>query len=151
MTHICSNLTSIAADNGLILNRRQAIIWTNAGILLIGPCATNFIEILIEIPAFKNFVCEMAVILSRPRCFNCFCMDRSLSFVWKNLLCHLMVAKWEKLQSIFVSTKQFSTEDIFNQTYYMSIYQIAAMFTGRCKCNCVSVNVVDNWNANDSR
>ena len=32
--------------------RRQAIIWTNAGILLIGPIGTNFSEILIEIQTF---------------------------------------------------------------------------------------------------
>ena len=31
------NLTIIVADNGLSPDRRQAIIWTNAGILLIGP------------------------------------------------------------------------------------------------------------------
>ena len=38
MTHLCvSKLTSIALDNGLSPGRRQAIIWTNAWILLIGP------------------------------------------------------------------------------------------------------------------
>ena len=36
--HICIvNLTIIDLDNGLTPTRRQAIIWTNAGILLIGP------------------------------------------------------------------------------------------------------------------
>ena len=49
-THICaSNLTIIASDNGLSSGRRQAIIWTNAGISLIGPLAINFSEILITI------------------------------------------------------------------------------------------------------
>ena len=44
VTHICvSKLTSIGSDNGLLPGRRQAIIWTNAGILLIGPLGTNFI------------------------------------------------------------------------------------------------------------
>ena len=33
--------------------RRQAIIWTNAGILLIGTLGTNFSEILIEIGIFS--------------------------------------------------------------------------------------------------
>ena len=48
LTHICvSKLTSIASDNGLSPGRRQAIIWTNAGILIIGPLWTNFSEILI--------------------------------------------------------------------------------------------------------
>ena len=35
-------LTIIGSDNGLSPNRRQDIIRTNAGILLIGPHETNF-------------------------------------------------------------------------------------------------------------
>ena len=54
MTHICvSKLTSIGANNGLSPDRRQSIIWTNAGLLLIGPLGTNFSEILIEIRSFS--------------------------------------------------------------------------------------------------
>ena len=50
VTHICvSKLTIIASDNCLSPERRQAIIWTNAGILLVGHLGTNFSEILIEI------------------------------------------------------------------------------------------------------
>ena len=54
MTHICvGNLTIIGSDNGLSPGRRQAIIWTNIGILLIGPVGRNFNEILIEIDTFS--------------------------------------------------------------------------------------------------
>ena len=54
VTHICvSKLTIIGADNGLPPSRRQAIIWTNAGILLIRPLGTNFSEILIGIQTFR--------------------------------------------------------------------------------------------------
>ena len=54
VTHICvGKLTIIGSDNGLSPERRQAIIWTNAGILLIGPLRTNFNEILIEIQTFS--------------------------------------------------------------------------------------------------
>ena len=54
MSHICvSELTIIGSDNGLSPYRRQAIIWTNAGILLIGPFGTQFSEILIEIHKFS--------------------------------------------------------------------------------------------------
>ena len=54
MTHICvSDLTIIGSDNGLSPVRRQAIIRTNAGILLIRPLGTNFSEILIEIIIFS--------------------------------------------------------------------------------------------------
>ena len=54
MTYICvGNLTTIGSDNGLSPDRRQAIIWTNAGILLIGPLWTNFSEISIKSPTFS--------------------------------------------------------------------------------------------------
>ena len=52
--YICVNkLTSIGSDNGLSPGRRQAIIWTNAGILLIGPLETKFSEFSIQIHTAK--------------------------------------------------------------------------------------------------
>ena len=63
-------LTIIDSDNGLLPGRLQAIIWTNAGILLIWPIGTNFSEISIKIHisiqenAFQSVVCEMSAILS---------------------------------------------------------------------------------------
>ena len=75
MAYICvGKLTIIVSDNGLSPGRRQAIVWTNAEILLIGRPRTYFIEILIEIQIFpltnmlENAVCEMLSILSRPQC-----------------------------------------------------------------------------------
>ena len=54
VTHICvGKSTIIASDNGLAPDRRQAIIWTNTGILLIGPLETYFSEILIGIQNFS--------------------------------------------------------------------------------------------------
>ena len=66
------NLTIIGSDDGLSPGRRQAIIWTNAGISLIGPLGTNFSEILIEILtfSFKEMHWKMVAILSRPQCVN---------------------------------------------------------------------------------
>ena len=53
-THICvGKLTIIGSDNGLSPRRRQAIIWTNSWILLIGPLGTNLSEILIKIQTFS--------------------------------------------------------------------------------------------------
>ena len=58
MTHICvGNLNIIGPDNGLSLGRRQAIIWTNAGILLFGPLRTNANEIF-EIYTFSSKIWE---------------------------------------------------------------------------------------------
>ena len=54
MTHICvSNVILIGSDNGLSPGQCQAIIWTNAGILLIGRLGTNSNYILIEISTFS--------------------------------------------------------------------------------------------------
>ena len=57
-THICvGKLTIIGSDNGLSPDRRQTIIWTNGGTLLIGPIGTNFSDILIEILTFSFTEC----------------------------------------------------------------------------------------------
>ena len=45
--------TNICSDNGLSLGRRQSIVWTNAGMLLIVPLGRSFSEFLIEIYAFS--------------------------------------------------------------------------------------------------
>ena len=72
-THICvGKPTSIGSDNGLSPGRRQAIIWTNAGLLLIGPLGTNFSEILIEIQtfSFKKMDLKMSSAKWRPFCLG---------------------------------------------------------------------------------
>ena len=72
-THICvGKLTIIASDNGSSPGRRQAIIWTNAGILLIGSLGTNFNEILIEIHtfSFKKMHLKMSSAKWRPFCLG---------------------------------------------------------------------------------
>ena len=51
--HICiSKLSIISSDNGLSPSQRHTIIWTNAGILLIGHLGANFGEILIPFCIF---------------------------------------------------------------------------------------------------
>ena len=73
VTHICiGSLTIIASDNGLSPGRRQAIIWTSAGILLIGPIGTNFSEILIEIItfSFKKMRLKVSSAKWRPFCLG---------------------------------------------------------------------------------
>ena len=61
-------LIIIGSDNGLSQSQRQAIIWTNAGILLIRPSGTNFSEILIEIDVFpfKKMHLKMSSAKCRP-------------------------------------------------------------------------------------
>ena len=72
MPHICvSDQVIIGSDNGLSPIRRQAIIWSSAGLLSIGRMRTNFSEIctkntknFIHENASENIVCEKAAIFS---------------------------------------------------------------------------------------
>ena len=78
VTHICiSKHTIIGSDNGLAPGRRQTIIWTNDGILLIGPSGTNFSEILIGIQtfSFKKMHLKMSSAKWRPFCLGSKCCD----------------------------------------------------------------------------
>ena len=71
--HICvGKLTIIDSDNGLSPGRRQAIISTNAGILLLGPLGTNFNEILIGIQtfSFEKMHLKMSSAKWRPFCLG---------------------------------------------------------------------------------
>ena len=90
MTHICvCNLNIIGPDNDLSPGRRQAIIWTNAGILLIEPWGTNFSEMLIHIHtfSFKKIHLKMASAKWCPFCLglNVLTIYRALCrlFVWR--------------------------------------------------------------------
>ena len=75
VTHICvSKLTIIGSDNGLSPDRRQAIIWTNAGLLLIWPLGTNFSEILVEILTFSFKKMRLKVSSAKRRPF-CLCLN----------------------------------------------------------------------------
>ena len=73
VTHIyVGNLAIIVSDNGLSPGRCQAIIWTNVGILLIGPLGTNFSEMLIKIHtfSFKKIHLKMSSGKWRPFCLG---------------------------------------------------------------------------------
>ena len=71
--HICiSKLTIIGSDNGLSPRRRQAIVWTNVEILLIGHLGANFSEIVIKILtfSFKKMRFKVSSAKWRPFCLS---------------------------------------------------------------------------------
>ena len=84
VTHICV-LAIIGSDNGLSPGRHQAIIRTNAGILLTGPLATNFSEIFIEIYifSFKKMHLKKSSGNCRPFCLQ-WPMYGALRRMWCN-------------------------------------------------------------------
>ena len=71
--HICiSEHVNIGSDDGLSPIQRQAVIWTNTGILLIGFWRTNFSEIFIEIHtlSFKKMHLKTLSGKWRPFCLG---------------------------------------------------------------------------------
>ena len=73
--------TNIGLDNGLSPGRRRAIIWTNAGILLIEPLGINCSEILIEINtiSFKKMRLKMSPGKRRQFCIG---LDVLSTILW---------------------------------------------------------------------
>ena len=95
------NWDSIGSDNGLSPDRRQAIIWTNARILLIGPLGTNFNEIRIKIQnlSFMKMHLKMSSGKWRP-----FCPGGDVLTDWdlNKMAIILQTAFWNAFASIFI-------------------------------------------------
>ena len=73
VAHICvCKLTIIGSDNGFSPGRRQAIIWTNAGILFIAHFEANFCANLIQncTFSFKKMHLKMSSGTWRPNCLG---------------------------------------------------------------------------------
>ena len=83
--YICiSKLTNIGSDNGLSPGRHQAIILTNAGILLIEPLGTKF-----EIYTFSFKKMHLKMAKWRPFCLGL----NVLTNEWEKTLCLLSLAE----------------------------------------------------------
>ena len=112
VTHICVNkLTIIGSDNGLSPDRRQAIIWTNAGILLIGALGTNFSEILIEILtfSFKKMRLKVSSVKRRP-----FCLGLNVLMFMDTALCYHKTQHIAYYGSKFVRWSKILLKMVYN-------------------------------------
>ena len=113
VTHICvGKQTIIGSDNGLSPWRGQAIIWTNAEILLIGPLGTYFSEISIESItfSFKKMHLKKSSGKWRP-----FCLGLNVSSVIPYL-------STDTVQIVWMWARMFSS-----QTTWRTL-------SGRCHC-----------------
>ena len=90
VTHICvSELTIIGSDNGLSPGRRRAIIWNNAGLLLMEPLGTNFSEISIGIQTFSFKKMHLNMSSPKWRSFFLGLNVLTVQFRTKNILPHV--------------------------------------------------------------
>ena len=119
--HICvSKLTIIGSDNGLSPGRRQAIIWTNAGILLIGPLGTNFSEILIEILTFscKKMHLKPSSVKWQPFCFGLNVLKHGLSWRIHNVI---MASVWYRSGYVLTHNTPYPVQWASCGVYFLSI------------------------------
>ena len=97
VTHICvSKLTIIGSDTGLSPDRRQAIIWINAGLLLIGYWGTNFSEILIGILTFSFKKMRLKVSSAKWRLFGLGLNELTLGYIISHMKWHLYFLRHHK-------------------------------------------------------
>ena len=96
-TRICvDSLTNNGSDNGWSSGRRQAIIWTSAGILLIGPFGTNSIGIWIGIQvfSFKEMHSNKSYAKWRPFCLGLNVLTKTLNVRGPSYLGLTMSISW---------------------------------------------------------
>ena len=126
-THICvSKLTIICSDNGLSPGQRQAIIWTKAGILLIGPLGTNFSEIIIEIitSSFKKMHFKLSSAKWPPFCLGLSVLTAMVLIVYDKQV--LVLYLWQTIStscavSVMSSDRKCKYIFMFPQNY--SVYK----------------------------
>ena len=106
LTNICvDNLTIIGSDNSLLPGRRQTIIWTNAGLFLIGPLETNFSEILIEIFAFPLQEMYMKTSSTTTKWWP-FCLGLNVITYWSlNRMADILQTTFRIFNCIFLKGK----------------------------------------------
>ena len=136
VTHICvSKLTITGSDNGLSPKRHQAIIWTNAGILSIGPLGTaNFSEISIGIKrfSFKKMHFKMSSAKWRPFCLG---LNELIRFpsVFKQLEMSQIAANGDDEIILEISRSSFTDlTDLLAKFYYVLIGNWSYHYPSNC-------------------
>ena len=119
----------------LLQKRRQAIIWTNAGILSIGPFRTNFSEILIEIYTFSlmKMHWKISSAKSRPFCLGLNMLTKLLSIEWKIRVQHF---SWYFLLYMMTSS---------NGNFFRVTGPLCGKFTGHRWIPCTKASYAELW------
>ena len=132
MTHVCvSTLTIIGSDNGLSPGRRQAIIWSNVGVLLIRTLGTNFSEEIcseIHIFSFRKIHLKMSSGKSRP--FVSASLGNGIRMIRRSWDCLLWQFRrwWQRLMTcgaarlIWLSVWRSFVLECMHLTSFLSVY-----------------------------
>ena len=137
--HICvGKLTIIGWDNGLSPGRRQAIISTNAGILLIRPLGTNFSEIWIEIDTFSLKKMHLKMLSKKWRPF---CLGLNVLNEWGLIHCIKMTFMFgyyfnftNLIPRLWCTKSLTSNAKMTPTSYRQAVADIASCFTMQLAC-----------------
>ena len=134
MTHSCSsNLNIINSYNGLSPGRRHAIIWTNAGILLICHWGTSFNEMLLEIHAFSFNKMHLNMSSAKWRPFSL-----GLSELKKKQCWYLWMANRNKCSNLLSQTPELTLS-------YCSVDVIATAYVLELCFVSTNIDMVFHW------
>ena len=134
VTHICvSKLAIIGSDNGLPPDRRQAIIWTNAGIWLIRTLGTNFSEILGEIHSFSFKKMHLKMSSAKGRLFS-LGLNVLIRTAYKCFLQYVLLLLISKMIFNLPSSLYYKTHQI--PILKRFLYRLAAFFAESLEARC---------------
>ena len=147
VTHICVfDLTIIGSDNSLSPGRQQAIIRTNARILLFRPLGTHFSEILIGIQAFS--FTKMYVNMSSTK-WHPFCLSLNVLNQSHSGSCSTPSSGYNSDNPIFIwlgqgtSMKSYIWKVLAIQHLYviMNMYFLCPLLIINCCVYCILQNI----------
>ena len=142
VTHICvSRLTITGSVNGLSPGRHQAIIWTTARILLIGPLGTNFSGNSIEILTFSFTKMRLKVSSAKWRPF---CLGLNVSHGTSSSCCNGGSKLWPaRKETEYLCQENQCNKVLDHDIHYLSLWVIA---TGFLSNNCEGYHFKGNTN-----
>ena len=120
---------SIGSDKGLSTVQRQAITWTNAAFLSIGPSGTNLSEIWIEIKHFSFM--KMHLKLSSAK-WQPFCPGELIVPWWGNNLSIIWVKTGSGCTNIYLNQYWFINYKIPNKT--VGCISLEMLLSSTLKC-----------------
>ena len=136
------NQVSIGSDDGLSPILRQAIIWTSAGLLSIGPLGTNLSEILTKMQnlSFRKMHLKTSSAKRRPFCpggdvfvlwfIRRYLHERTIRQRIGDFLSSLTQCLFNKLRKSCVKLFMWSTTFVFisySHTTFFAIYALISM------------------------
>ena len=152
MIHKCVSTLAIPdSSNDLLPIRRQAIIWTNAGILLFGSLGTNFSEMLFEIQTFtfKKVNTKMLSVKWRPFCLRLNMLENMsfrgmTSFSWDRkhslvLTCRAIFLCYSNISNIckicLIENLLLHTKRLFQDTWWRHHMETFSAILVPCEWN----------------